>query len=284
MIFHWRATAEQVSPRNLGRKLMTFEDIKVGIEDGIGTITIDRGDGRNALRPHSLREICIAVDALAEDASVRALILTGAGKHFSAGADFAFLEELTTTKATAIRDQVYTVFQGAAKRIYNCPKPTIAAINGAAITVGCELSLACDARVITPTAQFQESWIRLGLMPPLGGLFLLPRHVGLGRASEILLSGRAVAAEEADRIGLATRLVAVEELADAARALAAEYAALPPLAYRAVKEGIHRGMESSMDKEWATNVLAQTMLLGSDDFREGLSAVKERRQGKFGGR
>jgi enoyl-CoA hydratase/carnithine racemase len=262
---------------------MTFNDLNVGIADGIGTITIDRGDGRNALRPQTLREICTAVDQLSEDSAVRALILTGAGKHFSAGADFAFLEELTVTKPTTIRDQIYSAFQGAAKRIWNCPKPVIAAVNGSAITVGCELALACDARIVTPTAQFQESWIRLGLMPPLGGLFLLPRHVGLGRASEILLSGRPVGADEAERIGLATRLVPADELADASRAMAAELAALPPLAYRAVKEGIHRGLESSMEKEWAANVLAQTMLLGTDDFREGLSAVKERRPGRFSG-
>lgn len=262
---------------------MDFEDLNVENEDGIATLTINRGDGRNALRPQSLREICAALDGLVADKAVKAIILTGAGKHFSAGADFAFLEDLTVTKATAIRDQIYSAFQGAAKRIWNCPKPIIAAINGAAITVGCELSLACDARIVTPTAQFQESWIRLGILPPLGGMFLLPRLVGLGRASDILLSGRAVGAEEAERIGLATRIVEGSELMQAAKALAKEYAALPPLAYRAVKEGIHRGTETSMEQEWATNVLAQTMLLGTDDFKEGLASVKERRSGTFAG-
>jgi enoyl-CoA hydratase/carnithine racemase len=264
---------------------MSFEDLKVEVADTIGTITIDRGDGRNALRPDTLREICRAVDQLTADATVKAIVLTGAGKHFSAGADFEFLQKLTGMAATDIRDQIYDAFQGAAKRLWNCPKPTIAAINGAAVTVGCELALACDFRIAGPEAVFQESWIRLGIMPPLGGLYLLPRIVGLGAASEIALTGRPVKRDEALRIGLATRSVDnAEDLAGAAAAFAAELAALPPLAYRAVKEGLHRGLESSMDKEWSTNVLAQSILLGTDDFKEGLAAVMERRSGRFVGR
>jgi enoyl-CoA hydratase/carnithine racemase len=262
---------------------MAYEDIKVAVEDGIGLLTIDRGDGRNALRPHSLSEICAGLDTLSADASVKAIVFGATGDHFSAGADFAFLKAVTTTPAPQIRDQVYTAFQGAAKRLWNCPKPVVAAVQGSAITVGCELSLACDFRIATPTTKFQESWIRLGLMPPLGGLFLLPRLVGLGRATDIVLTGRAVGAEEALQIGLVGRIVPNEQLHATAIAQAKELAALPPLAYRAVKEALHRGLESSMEKEWATNVLSQTLLLGSDDFKEGLASVLERRPGQFKG-
>lgn len=264
---------------------MDYEDLTVDIANGVGTITIDRRDGRNALRPQTLTEICGAFDHLTHDAEAKAIVLTGAGKHFSAGADFAFLQDLTTTAAIDIRDQIYTAFQGAARRIWNCPKPTIAAINGAAITVGCELALACDFRIIGPRAVFQESWIRLGIMPPLGGLFLLPRLVGLGLANEMVLTGRPVETEEALRVGLASRKAdEAESLADEAQTFAQELAALPPLAYRAVKEAVHRGLESTMDKEWASNVLQQSILLGTADFREGLAAVTERRPGKFAGR
>ena len=263
---------------------MEYEDLSVRIADGIGTIEINRGDGRNALRPQSLREICAAMDRLTGAAEVRAIVLTSAGKHFSAGADFAFLEQLTTMPAVAIRDQIYDAFQGAAKRIWGCPKPTLAAINGAAITVGCELALACDFRIAGPNATFQESWIKLGIVPPLGGMFLLPHLIGLGRANEMVLSGRAVGAEEALRIGLVSRVVdTADDLAAAALATAADLAAAPPLAYRAAKEALHRGLESSMEKEWASNVLAQSMLLGTTDFREGLSAARERRPASFGG-
>ncbi len=262
-----------------------FEDVRVAVADGIGTLTIDRGDGRNALRPDSLREICAAMDRLIGDADVRVILLAAAGRHFSAGADFAFLQQLTTMPAVDIRDQIYSAFQGAARRIWTCPKPTLAAIGGAAVTVGCELALACDFRIVAPDAFFQESWIKLGILPPLGGLFLLPHLIGLGRANEMVLTGRAVAADEAVAIGLAARKAeSAEALIPAARAFAIELAALPPLAYRAAKEGVHRGLESSMDKEWATNLLAQSLLLGTEDFREGLAAVRERRAPIFAGR
>lgn len=262
---------------------MKFEDIKLVVEKGIATITVDRGDGRNALRPQTMSELCRALDMATEDTDVGALVLTGAGRHFSAGADYAFLEDLTRMEATAIRGQIYSVFQGAAKRLWNFPKPTIAAIRGSAITVGCELALACDVRLVSPSAQFQESWIRLGLMPPLGGLFLLPRHVGLGRAGEIILSGRPVGAEEAHRIGLATHMAADEQIEEAADALAREYRSLPPLAYRVIKEAIHRSTESSMEKEWAANIMTQTFLLATNDYREGLAAIRQRRPGDFAG-
>jgi enoyl-CoA hydratase/carnithine racemase len=262
---------------------MIPEDIKTRIEDGLGTITIDRGDGRNALRPQTLAELRDALDALIIDPTCKAVVLAGAGKHFSAGAEFSFLQKLTTMAATDIQGQIYRDFQGAVKRLWNCPKPTIAAVNGAAVTVGCELALACDFRLASNTAFFQESWIKLGLMPPLGGLYLLPRLIGLGVASEMALTGRAVSAEEALRLGLVTRVVSQDDFAEAIVNFARELAALPPLAYSAIKEGLHRGLDSSIEKEWSTNVLAQSMLLGTVDFREGLTAVMERRSGSFTG-
>lgn len=261
-----------------------YEDIRVERRQSVGWVMIDRQDGRNALRPQTLGEICAAIDELSADAEVRAIVLASQGKHFSAGADFAFLEELSRTPGMTIREQIYSVFQGAARRLFHSPKPTVAAVQGAAVTVGCELSLACDFRVVSPSAQFQESWIKLGLMPPLGGLYLLPRMVGLGLAAEMTLRGRAIRAEEALQIGLATQLAQSEtELHTEAQALASELAALPPLAYRAAKEALHRGLDSSMESEWSANVMGQSLLLGTDDFKEGLTAVMERRAADFRG-
>lgn len=260
-----------------------YEDLLVEKAGPVGWIRINRPDRRNALRPQTLAEICRALDALSQDAEVRALVLAGEGKHFSAGAEFDFLEGLKTTPAPQVKSQIYAHFQGAARRLHHCPKPTIAAVAGAAVTVGCELALTCDFRLVEPAAQFQESWIKLGLIPPLGGLFLLPRLVGAGRAAEIVLAGRPIGAEEAVRIGLASELVEVESLRERAQALAEQLAALPPLAYATAKEGLRRGAESSMEKEWAANVLAQAMLLGTRDFAEGLAAVVEKRPGLFTG-
>jgi len=261
----------------------SYEDLAVERLGAVGWIKINRPDRRNALRPETLAEICRAVDELTADAEVRALVLAGEGKHFAAGAEFSFLEGLKTTPAPQLKSQIYAHFQGAARRLHYCPKPTIAAVAGAAITVGCELALTCDFRLVAPTAEFHESWIKLGLLPPLGGLFLLPRLVGAGRAAEIMLAGRPIGAEEAVRIGLASEVVPTEMLRERAQAFAEQLAALPPLAYAAIKEGLRRGAESSMEKEWATNVLAQAMLLGTEDFAEGLAAIVEKRPARFVG-
>lgn len=260
-----------------------YEDIALERKDGLGWIRINRPERRNAVRPQTLQELCGAIDELASDEAVRAIVLSGNGKHFCAGAEFSFLEELQTTPPAQVKANIYAHFQGAARRLYHCRKPTVALVNGAALTVGCELALACDIRLVTPTAQFQESWVRLGLLPPLGGLFLLPRLIGLGRASEMCLSGRAVGAEEAVRIGLAGELVEADDLETRGVAVAAEMAALPPLAYAAAKEGLHRGLESSMENEWMANVSAQSILLGTADFVEGVSAIKEKRPPRFSG-
>jgi enoyl-CoA hydratase/carnithine racemase len=261
----------------------TFADILVAVADGIGTLTINRPHRGNTVRPQTLAEICRAMDLLTADDAVTAIVIRAEGKNFSAGADFGFLDELTRMSATEIKSQIYAHFQGAARRIYLCPKPTVAIVAGAAVTVGCELALACDFRVAADDAFFQESWIRLGIMPPLGGLFLLPRLIGLGRASQMVLRGQVVKAAEAERIGLVSEVVPLAELEARGRALAGELAATAPLAYAAIKQALHRGLETGMETEWSANVLNQAILLGTADFREGLSAVKEKRAPDFTG-
>lgn len=261
-----------------------FEDIRVDVTDAIGTVTLIRAEQRNTLRPSTMRELCVAFDQLTADPECAVLLLRAEGKHFSAGADFAFLDELTRTPPAAIRAQVYEHFQGAVRRLYRCPKPTLALIQGACVTVGCELVLAADFRIAADDAFFQESWIKLGIMPPLGGTFLLPRLIGAARASDMVLRGTAVKAADAVRYGLTNDIVPRDDLDRAGLSLAEELKAAPPLAYRAAKEALHRGYEASMDAEWAANVSAQAVLLSSDDFREGLAAVVEKRSARFEGR
>lgn len=260
-----------------------YEDVTLAVDGVIGFVTLDRADTSNRLRPQTLAEICDAVDRLATDTSVRAIVLNASGKHFCAGVDFNILEEMTRKPATEIKAQIYTHFQGAAKRLYRCPKPTLALVQGAAVTVGCELALACDFRIVADNAFFHESWIKLGLMPPLGGLFLLPRLIGLGRAAQMVLRGEQVKAPAAVEIGLATEMVAADALMDRGREFAAELAGIAPLAYAAVKEAMHRGLETGMDAEWSSNVVSQSLLLGTADFREGLAAAREKRVASFTG-
>ena len=253
-----------------------FEDIRVAVADGIGEVIIARAPANNTVRPQTLAEICRALDALVQDPAVQVVVLSGEGRNFSAGADFSFLEDLTRTPTIDVKQQVYAHFQGAARRIYRCPKPTLAVVRGAAVTVGCELALACDFRICDDTAMFQEAWIRFGLMPPLGGLFLLPRLVGLGRAMDMCLRARAVKAEEALEMGLVSQVVAPDALDENGLTLARELAALAPTAYATIKEAIQRGLETGMEAEWTANVANQAVLMSGPDFREGIAAVKAR--------
>jgi enoyl-CoA hydratase/carnithine racemase len=280
MVWDWLSTSE---PGRIEGADMQYQDVTVAIDGPIGTVTIARADANNTVRLETLQELCHALDAVVRDDAVKVVVLAGAGRHFSAGADFAFLDGLTRMTAPQIRKQVYSYFQGAARRLYHCPKPTIALVQGAAVTVGCELSLACDFRIMTDNAFLQESWIKLGIMPPLGGLFLLPRYLGLGRAMNMVLRGAKLTAAEALDAGLATEVVAAADLAEHGQALAAELAAMAPLAYAAVKEAVHRGLETGMEAEWSANVSTQATLLSSADFAEGLAAVKERRNPNFAG-
>ncbi len=253
-------------------------------EAGIARVVFARGESGNGSNPAMLGALRDAFDALGKDPDVRAIILAGDGKNFSVGADFEFLDDVTGMSPVEIRTTVYDNFQGAAKAIYRCPKPTIALVQGAAVTVGTELALACDFRIAAGNAVFLESWIRLGIMPPLGGCFLLPRIVGLGRAAEMVLRAKPVRAEEAREIGLVSEVVEIDALAERGLALACELAAAAPLAYATIKQALHRGLESGMDAEWQANLPSQAILLGSEDFREGLDAVRTKRTASFKGR
>ena len=158
-----------------------YQDISVERrEDGVGIICIDRPDRNNAVRAATFESVCNVLDEFVQDDGIRAIVFGATGRHFIPGADLAYLETLKSATASEVQNNIYGLFQGATRRLYNCPKPTVAAVQGAAVTVGCEIAISCDFRVVSERALFQESWIKLGLMPPLGGTFLLPRLVGTG--------------------------------------------------------------------------------------------------------
>lgn len=249
---------------------MAFEDIIVDRVEQVGWIRLNRPAVANALRPATMQEICVALDELESDRSVGAIAIIGEGRHFAAGGDFDFLQALLHTPPGQIRDELYAHFQGVTRRLHRSAKPTLAAVSGAALTVGAEIALACDVRVGTPSARFDEGWIKIGLMPPLGGAMLLPRIVGLTLAKEMILEGRVLAGEEALDKGLLNEIVEPENLRSRVQERAAIMAALPTQAFRAAKEAIHRGIESTMETEWAANVMAQSLLLSSDDFANRL--------------
>jgi enoyl-CoA hydratase/carnithine racemase len=257
---------------------MTSSDIELHVEQEIGWIFFNRPQVSNAVRPETMRQLCVALDECVASEIVKVIVVSGNGKHFSAGGDFSFLEELCDARPQITRDSLYEFFVGAVKRLWRSPKPTIAAVNGAAITVGCEIALACDLRIVDEYAAFRETWLHLGLLPPLGGTVLLPHLIGLGRAKEMILNARSVSAREAVEFGLASELVAADEFRAAVERKAKELAAYPQPAYRLAKEAIQRPFESDLEREWQANVLAQSLLIGTEEFRKRVAAHSPRRR------
>ncbi|HEY5635345.1 MAG TPA: enoyl-CoA hydratase/isomerase family protein [Burkholderiales bacterium] len=257
------------------------DDLLTGVEAGVATITFNRPKTLNALDPAYLARFITAFRALEDDASVRVIVLTGAGRAFSSGGDRGFLNELVRLPPEKTREIVYRHFLGAARAVKLSTKPTIAAVNGAAIGAGCELAVACDFRVVSREAFFCENWIELGLIPPLGGMFLLPRLIGLERATNMVLRAQRVYGEEALRIGLATACVEPAALAGAALEIARELAARSPRALAAARQGLRRGLEGSLEGEWEFNLQTQSMLFTGRDFGEAVAAMNEKRKAVF---
>ncbi len=261
-----------------------FQHIKCRIQDGIGILTLNRPKQYNALIPEMMTEVMGVLNEFAANDDVRVLLIDAEGRGFSAGGDLDFLETLTKMTPIEIRNEVYSFFASGIKAIKTFPKPSVAAVNGASVGAGFEVALACDFRIASSKAMFQETWIKLGLITPLGGMYLLPRLVGLNMANEILLMGRRVFGPEAADIGLVNKVVEPEELANAAMTWAGRLAEGAPLGLRAMKEGIRRGMEMSLTDEWEHSVYVQSILLNSADYAEGVAALKEQRKPNFVGK
>ncbi len=261
-----------------------FEYLKTEVKDGIGRLTLNRPEVLNALHQPMMGEIIEAVNAFETDDQVRVMLLDAEGRGFSAGGDFRFLESMTRMTPFEVKGEVYSFFATGIKAIKLFAKPTVTAVNGAATGAGFEIALACDFRIAGESALFIQSWINLGLISPLGGMYLLPRLIGLAKANEMLMLGKHVRGAEAAEIGLVNETVANEALAERAWALATQLAAGPPLVLRAMKEGIRRGMESTLAAEWEHNVYVQSMLLNTHDYKQGVAALRERQTPTFEGR
>jgi enoyl-CoA hydratase/carnithine racemase len=256
-------------------------DLLHTIADGVATVTFNRPETRNGMTPAFLEQFIELVKKLEADQAVRVLLLTGAGQDFSSGGDKAFLQTLKAMTPAQVRDVVYRAFLGAVRTVKLCAKPTVAAINGGAVGGGCEVAIACDFRIVTPKSFFHENWTAIGLIPPLGGMYLLPRLIGLERASNMIMRAQRVYGEEALAIGLASKLVTPEQLAQEAHAFALDLARRSPAALAMAKIGLRRGMEGSLAGEWDFNVMAQGTLIGGPDFAEALAAMDQKRAPVF---
>ena len=251
--------------------------IRVGREEAVAVVTVDRPDAMNALDQATLTELRDRLAELAADESVRVVVLTGAGERaFVAGADIKAMAEMSRDEAFAWGRLGHET----ASLLETMPKPAIAAINGFALGGGCELALACDVRYASASARLGQPEVSIGIIPGWGGTQRLPRIVGIGPAKELILTGRLVDAEEALRIGLVNAVFPPEELLDKALELARTLAAKSPLVLAAIKETTARTFYGDLGAE----AEAFAGLFGSEDQQEGMRAFIEKREPRFTGR
>lgn len=260
-----------------------MNDITYEVADGVATITLDRPEAKNAFTLDMVDEWADFVAGARRDSSVGALVLTGAGDAFCAGGDLsviAGMDESPLVGKRVLTEHIHRV----ALAMDEFDKPTIAAVNGVAVGAGMDMALMCDMRFMARSARMSEGYIRLGLVPGDGGAYYLPRIVGVAKALELLLSGDFVDADEALRIGLVTRVTDDDTVLKEAQTFAARLAAGPPLATRMIKRSVYHGLNSDLRTSLDLISSHMGLVATSDDAREALSAMRERRTPTFHGR
>lgn len=257
-----------------------MSDVRIEDRDRVRWIELNRPESKNGLTIEVNQTI---IDALGNLGDARVVVLTGAGGSFCSGLDLktAMREGPQTPAANAERMRTY--FHGLIRAICALPVPSIAAIDGAAAGFGCDMALACDLRVLSDRAKIGELFVKRGLIPDGGGTFTLTRLVGLGRALDMMLTGDSVGAEEALRIGLATRLYPTDELVERTWELARSLADGPPIAMARIKQLAYASLEGDLDAALERELEGQLECLGSRDFMEGVMAFLQKRSPKFTG-
>ena len=260
---------------------MELENVLYEVKDGILYLTLNRPDVRNALSPGMWRDIQAGVQRAGSDPEVKVVIISGkGGKALASGAD---IREIHDRDYLRQMDGTATL---SLKMVEDLYKPTICAVNGYALGGGCELAMACDIRVATRRSKFGQPETGLGIMPGAGGTQRLARLVGLGRAKELIFTGRIISAEEAAAIGLVNHVTEDNEeaLMACARDLAAQIMKKGPVATSLAKLCINLGYETDMNTGLMIERLAQTIAFSTEDRKEGTAAFLEKRTAQFQGK
>ncbi|HEX5479566.1 MAG TPA: enoyl-CoA hydratase-related protein [Dehalococcoidia bacterium] len=259
--------------------------LEYALSEHIATITLDRPEVKNALNRELYTRLEEAFRQGHRDPDVRCVIVTGAGSAFCSGDD---VREIMLGEKPALAEPVVREAKPrptpAAMAVLECDKPVIAAVNGAAVGWGMDLTLFCDIRIASERARFGELFIRRGLVSDIGGLWRLPQIVGPSRAAELLFTGDIIDAAEAERIGLVSRLVPHDELMPAALELARKIAANPPIAMRYMKQGLRMGVAGDARDIGAYVMQSLAYLFTTEDHREGALSFVEKREPVFKGR
>ncbi len=254
------------------------DEILTATADHVATITLNRPDKRNALTSGMCVTLRATLERLAEDATVRVIIVRGAGPAFCSGLD---LREMAAQRATG--EAELAPLEEVLETLDHCPQPTVAAVQGDAVAGGCELALHCDLRVATDTARFSMPLARIGLAVPVTLTWKLVDMIGMAKTKELLFTGDAVGAEEAVRLGLANRVVPAAELDRAVQALTRQIVQNAPLAVRAMKAFVQRAVGHRGELELDDLEALGRRVRASKDLQEGLVAQRERRAPVFRG-
>ena len=250
-------------------------------KDAIAYVTVNRPKVLNALNTPTWKDLRTAFEIARDDATVRGIILTGAGnKAFIAGADISELAKVTAFEA----EQSSRFGQEVLDLIENLGKPVIAAVNGFALGGGCETAMACTLRLAVETAKFGQPEVALGLLPGGGGTQRLPRLVGKGHALQLILSGEMISAQEAYRIGLVNEIVPAAGLIGRAEAILKKIAANAPIAVKLSLEAVNKGLETSQGEGLALEASYFGLCAATEDKKEGTTAFLEKRAPQFHGR
>ncbi len=251
--------------------------------DGVVLLTLDNPDQRNAMSDQMTSSWTAAIDELAGDGSVRAVVVTGAGSAFCSGGNTSWIAGEPDAEVDYLRTRMIAFYR-AWLSIRRLEVPTIAAVNGAAIGAGLCLALACDLRYAASSAKLGAPFVKLGMHPGMAATYLLPDVVGEAHARDLLLTGRIADAEESLRLGMVSRVLPDESFLDDVLEVAAGVAENAPIATRyttlALRNGGHADFESAVQWE----ALAQPITLATADLQEGIAAAKERRSPRFTGR
>ena len=255
---------------------MAYETLLVELEENVKIIQLNRPDALNALNAQLLSELADVLKAAESDDKVRCVVITGSEKAFAAGADIkeraekSFVEVASTDMLSENLSQLVA-----------CRKPVIAAVSGYALGGGCELAMACDFIIATDTAKFGQPEINLGVIPGMGGSQRLTRFVGKAKAMDMILTGRFMLAEEAERVGLVSRIVPAKKLKEETLSIAQKISEKSMLAIMASKEAVNRSYEVTMAEGLLYERRLFHSLFATEDQKEGMAAFSEKREPQF---
>ena len=255
------------------------------VEERIATLTLNRPERLNALGDTLREDLYDAIIQCGTDPNVRVLVITGAGRGFCSGGDVKTMRERDQSGETPspgsrfaqIRDRVILALR-------DCPKPVIAAVNGAAAAAGMNLALACDMRIASTAAKFSQSFVKRGLPPDWGGTYFLPRIVGIAKACELIFTGETIDAAEALRLGIVNAVVAPEALMPETYKLARKIADGPPVAIQGAKRAIYHNQNADLRAALEFETFIQIVARETEDVKEGVRAFVEKRAPVFRGR